>query len=464
MVAAAVVLVGGVDGHTGLVDKHGAAVVAGTIAGVDKFKSLVVALAIAVALGVEPCLALEGEFATTLAQQFLVGNGLFLRHSGALAHHVVVLHGGGVGSRCGCAHLGFDIGEVYVGKTHQIDIVGGVLIDAHIAIAVGTLAYYVLLDVGKHLVLVLENIAGVIAAHQIVGVSAAGTVQHRVIVATGHICPHTATVVLSVHLLERHCGAFAGAPGLVGDNARAAPSGVAGIAEGVTLHCALDSENGFGSIVGLDIEKCRIVYLGEGTGVFYHKKSVVGRFLVESVAVVAVILVGGHRYGEFGTERAGFAAVEAEGVAILRGKICHGIIKVFHGEAIYACLRVARQLEVAGSDGGGVVFNNGHVMPYFGKPVVAESAYGARLGGSLHDVVLGNGAAARLRDIVDYGVGKQNNVVKTFPAFVDVRIDGGVRTEVPLAFVAIGIVHVAVDHIHLPLEVHMEIAPCLGGV
>ena len=86
---------------------------------------------------------------------------------------------------------------------------------------VGTLAYDILLDVGEHLVLVLKHVAGVVAAYVIVSVTAAGTVEHGIIVTVGHVGPHATLVVEVIHLLEREGGTLACTPGLVGDYRRA---------------------------------------------------------------------------------------------------------------------------------------------------------------------------------------------------------------------------------------------------
>ena len=87
-----------------------------------------------------------------------------------------------------------------------------------------------------------------------------------------------------------------------------------------------------------------------------------------------------------------------------------------------------------------------------------------RFGQSLGLVGFGDGAAADGHDVVDDGVAEQYHVVQPFPSFVDVLVDGRVCSEKPLAFGTVGVIHVAVDHVHFPLKIHVEIAPCLGAV
>ena len=61
-------------------------------------------------------------------------------------------------------------------------------------------------------------------------------------------------------------------------------------------------------------------------------------------------------------------------------------------------------------------------------------------------------------------VAEGDDVVKTFPTLVDILVDGGVGAEVPLPLGGIGVVHVAREHVELPLEVVGELVPGDCGV
>lgn len=103
-------------------------------------------------------------------------------------------------------------------------------------------------------------------------------------------------------------------------------------------------------------------------------------------------------------------------------------------------------------------------MPYLSQHVVAVSTHCTRLSEGLILVRLGDCAAADWHYVVDDAVGIKDNVVNTFPTLVEIGVDGCVCSEIPLTLVGIGIVDVAVDHVELPLEIHVEVAPSLGGI
>lgn len=271
-------------------------------------------------------------------------------------------------------------------------------------------------------------------------------------------------VVALIHLLQGDRGALAGTPCLVGNHAGAAPGGVAGVAVAVAEHSALYGEYRLRTVVALHVEEGCEVDVGKRLSVLDHVEGVGGSLGVERVAVIAVVGVRGHRHGKLRAECAGLALIETIGVAGVLGEELHRGVKVFHGEAVDAGLGVAGHVENACGYHLRVVFDHRHVMPYLSQHVVAVSAEGARLADGLVFVGLGDGAVAYGDYVVDYAVGIEDHVVEPFPALVEVGIDGGVGAEIPLTLVAVGVEHVAVDHVHLPLEVHVEVAPGLGSV
>ncbi len=317
LVAVVLVLVGRVDGHVAARYVLRAAVVAGAVAVVHPVECRLVAAAVAQALCIEPRLAFESKFATTLFEQFGIRHRRRLGKSCTLAHHVEVLHGGGVGCSVGGAHHGFHVGQVYIGKTHQVDVVGGILHGTAEAAGIGVLAHDVFLDMGIHLVAVLDR--GVLPVHAVddfISVASVGLAEAGIEVAVFHESPLAAQVVAFVALLQRYGGAFASSPLLVGEKVRAAPRRGAAVAVAVSERSALYRKDAFRTVVLVHVEQRGKVDACECFGVLYAVQGVGGGFFVERLTVVAVVFVGSHGHTQLGTQRAGFAHIKTPCVGV----------------------------------------------------------------------------------------------------------------------------------------------------
>ena len=59
---------------------------------------------------------------------------------------------------------------------------------------------------------------------------------------------------------------------------------------------------------------------------------------------------------------------------------------------------------------------------------------------------------------------KRDDVVKTFPTFVKVRVTIGVCSVEPLTFLIVGVIHIAHELVEFPLEVLGEVIPLVATV